>query len=54
VGAHGVLAEGNVNGDVVTGSKSTLFDQRGQQVGHQVNVAGDSLRGTRKPGEKND
>ena len=41
VGQSGVLVEGDVYGDVVTGSKTTLFDQRGQTVGRQVNVAGD-------------
>jgi len=41
VGQGGVLVEGDVYGDVVTGRKVTLFDQRGQSVGQQVNVAGD-------------
>jgi len=41
VGQGGVLVEGDVHGDVVTGRKVTLFDQRGQTVGRQVNVAGD-------------
>lgn len=35
------LVEGNVHGDVVTGSRHTLFDQRGQRVRRQINVAGD-------------
>ena len=39
VGQGGVLVEGNVQGDVVTGQKVTLFDQRGQHVGQQTNVA---------------
>ena len=40
VGQGGVLVEGDVHGDVVTGQKSTVFDQRGQHVGQQTNVAG--------------
>jgi hypothetical protein len=40
VGQGGVLVEGDVRGDVVTGSQTTLFDQRGQKVSRQVNVAG--------------
>jgi len=40
-GAGGVAVGGDVHGDVVTGSKTTLFDQRGQHVGQQINVAGD-------------
>lgn len=40
-GERGVIVEGNVQGDVVTGSKHTAFDQRGQQVGEQYNIAGD-------------
>jgi len=40
VGQAGVLVEGDVHGDVVTGQKSTVFDQRGQQVGQQTNIAG--------------
>ena len=39
VGQGGVLVEGEVRGDVVTGHKSTVFDQRGQQVGQQTNIA---------------
>jgi len=39
VGQGGVLVEGDVQGDVVTGQKTTLFDQRGQHVGQQTNVA---------------
>jgi len=39
VGQGGVLVEGEVHGDVVTGHKSTVFDQRGQQVGQQTNIA---------------
>jgi hypothetical protein len=41
VGAGGVLIEGDVEGDVVTGSKHTTFDQRGQHAGRIINVAGD-------------
>ena len=41
VGQGGALIEGDVHGDVVTGQKTTLFDQRGQIVGRQTNVAGD-------------
>jgi hypothetical protein len=54
VGPHGVLVEGDVQGDVVTSRKSTVFDQRGQQVGRQMNVAGDYLRGARSSGKKDD
>lgn len=39
-GAGGVAVGGDVHGDVVMGSKTTTFDQRGQQVGTQTNVAG--------------
>ena len=39
VGQGGVLVEGDVHGDVVTGQKSTVFDQRGQHVGQQTNIA---------------
>jgi hypothetical protein len=48
VGQRGVLVEGDVHGDVVTGQKTTLFDQRGQIVGRQTNVAGDSEPPSRK------
>jgi hypothetical protein len=48
VGQGGVLVEGDVHGDVVTGQKTTLFDQRGQIVGRQTNVAGDSEPPSRK------
>jgi hypothetical protein len=43
VGAGGVMVGGNVDGDVVTGNKTAApaFDQRGQQVEQQTNVAGD-------------
>jgi hypothetical protein len=41
VGAGGVHVGGNVGGDVNTGERHTLFDQRGQRVGRQTNVAGD-------------
>jgi len=40
-GQGGIVVGGDVHGDVVTGSKTTLFDQRGQRVERQVNVAGD-------------
>jgi hypothetical protein len=41
VGQGGAMVDGDVHGDVVTGSKTTLFDQRGQKVKRQINVAGD-------------
>jgi len=41
VGQGGVLVEGDVHGDVVTGQKTTVFGQQGQRVGVQVNVAHD-------------
>jgi hypothetical protein len=42
LGERAVQVEGNVGGDVVTGSKATSFDQRGQTVrGPQTNIAGD-------------
>lgn len=40
-GAGGVAVGGDVHGDIVMGSKTTMFDQRGQSVQRQVNVAGD-------------
>ena len=40
-GQGGIAIGGDVHGDVVTGSKTTLFDQRGQHVERQINVAGD-------------
>jgi hypothetical protein len=49
-GAGGVAVGGSVHGDVVTGAKSTVFDQRGSTVGQQVNVAGDWI-GRRKKGK---
>ncbi len=36
-----MVVQGNIEGDLVMGNKTTLFDQRGQQVGRQINVAGD-------------
>ncbi|MBN1138407.1 MAG: hypothetical protein JXM73_17595, partial [Anaerolineae bacterium] len=39
-GPGGVLVEGDVTGDLVTGSKVTTFDQRRQTVGRQVNLVG--------------
>jgi hypothetical protein len=53
VGQGGVLVEGNVQGDIVTGSKTTLFDQRGQKVGRQFNIAGD-WTGEDLPGSADD
>ncbi len=41
VGQVGVWVEGDVGGDVVTGTKSTIFDQREQSTGPQVNVGRD-------------
>ncbi len=41
VGQVCVWVEGNVGGDVVTGTKSTIFDQRDQSTGPQVNVGRD-------------
>jgi len=40
-----VVALGGVHGDVVTGAKSTTFDQRGQTVDRQFNVAGNVYLG---------
>ncbi len=40
VGQGGAIVEGDVHGDVVVGEKHTAFDQRGQSVGQQTNVAG--------------
>jgi hypothetical protein len=37
----GVAVGGDVGGDVVTGRKRTVFDQRGQRVGRRIDVAGD-------------
>jgi hypothetical protein len=42
LGEGAVQVGGDVGGDVVTGDKSTVFDQRGQQVGTQTNIAGNS------------
>jgi len=39
-GAGGVAIGGSVGGDVVVGNQTTTFDQRGQTVGAQTNVAG--------------
>jgi hypothetical protein len=41
VGERGVHVAGDVGGDIVTGDTRTVFDQRGQQVQEQHNVAGD-------------
>jgi hypothetical protein len=49
----GAMVLGDVHGDVVTGQVSTVFDQRGQQVGRQFNVAG-NLVGGDLPGEGGD
>lgn len=38
---EGVLVHGDVYGDIVTSTKTTMFDQRGQRVGRQTNVPGD-------------
>jgi hypothetical protein len=40
-GAGGVAVGGDVHGDIVMGNTSTVFDQRGQQVDKQYNIAGD-------------
>jgi len=40
----GVAVGGDVHGHIVTGGKSTAFDQRGQQVKRQTNIAGDWKR----------
>ena len=50
-GAGGVAIGGSVHGDVVTGSKTTVFDQRGPTVGQQLNVAGNWEPG---PGKRKD
>ena len=42
-GAGGAVISGSVGGDVVTGDKSTTFEQREQQVEQQINVAGSFL-----------
>jgi tetratricopeptide (TPR) repeat protein len=47
VGKGGVLVEGDVHGDVVSGQNSTLFDLRGQIVGRQINVAEGFVEGDR-------
>lgn len=41
VGERGSFVGRDVHGDVVMGEKTTTFDQRGQQVQQQTNVAGD-------------
>ncbi|MCD6344367.1 MAG: hypothetical protein J7M17_02005 [Anaerolineae bacterium] len=42
LGARAVQVGGNVGGDVIAGNKTApVFDQRGQQVQTQTNVAGD-------------
>jgi formylglycine-generating enzyme required for sulfatase activity len=47
----GVFVAGDVHGDVVTGRKTTGFDQRGQHVERQLYVTGDYVdrRGTPSP-----
>jgi len=40
-GERGVAVGGNVGGDIVTGDRHTTFDQRGQHVQTQTNIAGD-------------
>lgn len=47
-GAGGVAIGGSVHGDVVTGTQTTRFDQRGSRVGQQANVAGDPGAGAGK------
>lgn len=46
VGARAVQIGGSVGGDVVTGNKTaaSVFDQRGQQVQEQTNVAGNLIK----------
>ena len=44
-----IMIAGDVHGDVVSGQKTTVFDQRRQQAGKQINVAGD-WTGGRMPG----
>ena len=46
VGKGGVIVGGSVGGDVVTGNKTAApaFDQRGQHVQEQTNVAGDLIK----------
>jgi hypothetical protein len=45
-GAGGVaMSGGRVGGDVVTGGRHTVFDQRHQQVQNQTNIAGDRKDG---------
>ena len=46
VGKGGVIVGGSVGGDVVTGNKTaaSVFDQRGQQVQEQTNVAGNLIK----------
>jgi len=39
LGERAASISGSVGGDVVTGSKTTAYDQRQQQVERQVNVA---------------
>ena len=38
LGERAASVGGSVGGDVVTGTKRTAFDQRGQQVEYQVNM----------------
>ncbi len=42
LGERAVQVSDDVGGDVVTGDRSTVFDQRGQRVGAQTNIAGDA------------
>jgi hypothetical protein len=53
VGQGGVLVEGDVQGDVITGSKTTVFDQRGQKVKRQFNIGGD-WKGSANPDSTDD
>jgi hypothetical protein len=53
VALDNILIAGDVHGDVVSGQKITVFDQRGQQVKKQINIAGDRAR-RRMPGVDDD
>ena len=43
LGAGAVKVGRDVGGDVVTGTRTTAFDQRGQVVGQQTNIGGDVM-----------
>ena len=53
VALDNILVAGDVHGDVVSGQKITVFDQRGQRVKKQINIAGDWTR-RRIPGVDDD